>query len=468
MTASLGDRKLEQRALKALMLDEYRDYALRLTEDYFSFVENRQLFSLIKKFVQKYNVSPDKEALYSFVDEQSVDEDIVANYGNALRNISKLPKIKGNTADSYFDSLSNLMHGRELFEHLTSFNEEVSSIGNSKSVKYLDLKNDFIRRLSKTTDELSLDAKPIRGYVYDRELVEDRWKQFIKKTRGDSEDVVPYGMAGVDDAIGGMLKGTLNLVYSKTGGGKSMFMMNVGLNAASEGRHVLYVSLEMKHNDFAARIDSNHGEIDSYDIIFGRANQETTLEYKKLLEQRAGSDFPFYISDVPLNTTPQTVENEINEYLKLNKVKPDLVIVDYGNIMSPDHRKPKDRSSFFDLLFQQLKQCARKNNVALLTAVQESRDASKEDIKGFKNKHEEEDKAGVHNIGASNYIAVHCETILRLKQDASDAIQNRINVFFDKGRFGTKVNRTELRSYFDIGYIGEAKKRDSTRVAVLG
>jgi hypothetical protein len=143
---------------------------------------------------------------------------------------------------------------------------------------------------------------------------------------------------------------------------------------------------------------------------------------------------------------------EIELYRAANGVNPDLVIIDYANIMEPMKRY-NGRSEKYDFLFKEYHEIAKYCNVALLTATQESRDASKADIEAKKKKQEVEQ--GVHNIGLSNYMAPHCENVIRLKQDSKDLLQNRLWGVIDKNRYGTQGQEIPLMAIWSKNYVGD-------------
>ena len=150
----------------------------------------------------------------------------------------------------------------------------------------------------------------------------------------------------------------------------------------------------------------------------------------------------------------QRILEEIELYRATNGINPDLVIIDYANIMEPD-RKYGNRSEKYDYLFQEYHSIARFMNVAILTATQESRDASKADIEKKKKKQDTGDTEGLHNIGLSNFMAPHCETVMRLKQDSYDKMQNRLWIIVDKNRYGSAGRKISLFAKWDKTYVGD-------------
>lgn len=62
---------------------------------------------------------------------------------------------------------------------------------------------------------------------------------------------------------------------------------------------------------------------------------------------------------------------------------------------------------------------------------------------------------GVHKIGASNYAAIHCEAVIRLKRDEKDVLNNRMWAIVDKDRYGASNKKIALFAAMDINLIGD-------------
>ena len=96
--------------------------------------------------------------------------------------------------------------------------------------------------------------------------------------------LVPYGVCGLDDAIGGMAPGDLVIVGARPGMGKTALALAITNHVSSIGRGVLFVSLEMRKGQLGERWLSmeafRQGEKIPYNLIrLDRVNdgQKTTL-----------------------------------------------------------------------------------------------------------------------------------------------------------------------------------------------
>lgn len=295
----------------------------------------------------------------------------------------------------------------------------------------------FARQLKKEDDSIR------RGYFW--EGVDERWANYQKaKAKQSTLLGVPFGMAHLDEVFGGMRRKFIILVYGNTGVGKSRFLLNSAVNAAYAGYRVMYLSLEMSWESVLACIDSRCAMLDFFGIERGRLEGLQEGMYQEYLTSITQTKFPLYVCDIPGTISPMDVVAEIQNYTIVSGKPPDLLVLDYANLMEPSRRLGGNahESQSYDKLFQELHfEIARKFNIGLLSAVQES-GSSKQG-------------RGVKNIGKSNYIATHVHGVIHLYQSPEDRIQNILRYDIDKNRFGPKSEDNSLFCVFPLNYIGD-------------
>jgi len=440
--ARVSSKAVERKLLALFFVPPYHVKVLDLDTEYFAFEKHRDLARLIKQYVVKYKSAPTKQALISFANTKVINEKSIEKIPDALSLLSDLPKVRTQEAPYYFERAENYKVGRSICD----LHDYITKSLKDNEVDFNDLRKVLIQNLLL----MGKDEQGIkRGMIYD--TVRDRWDQYKKTAKGVQEDVIPYGMRDLDNYLGGMRKSFVTLIYSKTGGGKSRFGINVAYNAAVAGHNVMFVSLEMAYDLLANCFDSRIGAIDSHKIIFGKLEKQDKKCFVQALKKQALDKLNVYISDIPQGATVSKIYQEIEIYESIRGCMPDLVIIDYANLLEPDKRY-RDRSERYDNLLLELKQMSRVYNLSSLTMMQESRDATQAMLGSDKKKKEVD---GVHNIGLSNYAAIHCETVLRLKQTERDALQNRLRVSIDKYRYGASQKEIQLLCLFDRTYIGD-------------
>lgn len=448
----LSSQKNEKRLLALLMKSPTHMRALSLDLSVFSTAKNRLAASIIKRYVRKYKAAPSLSTLRRFcakVAKNDVEE--AERLVGALEALSKLPKVKKSDAAFEFEQAENFRIGRSLYDVSESLKHELET-GNTD---YIKMKENMITNLLSFG---SSNEEIVRGRIYDN--VKERFEDFVEARKGEKGDVIPFGIKPLDNTLGGMKKTSVTLMYSKTGGGKTRTAINIAYNAAVAGYNVMYFSLEMGFNLLASCFDSRMSWVDGNEIIFGRLKNKDVRKYKDALKQQLRQKLNVWIVDIAMGATSSTILEEIELYKAANGIDPDLVVIDYANIMEPSVRY-NGRSEKYDFLFKEYHEIAKYANIAILTATQESRDASKADIEARKKKAEVEQ--GVHNIGLSNFMAPHCETVIRLKQDGQDRLQNRLWVIIDKARYAAIGEEIPLMAIWEKNYVGD-KEVSGTKV----
>lgn len=151
--------------------------------------------------------------------------------------------------------------------------------------------------------------------------------------RAETEDVViSTGWNSVDEKIGGGVgRQELVLFLAPSGGGKSLNMLNMGVNLLKQGLHGVYISLEMRDNKVALRTDQMLARMTSNMVNLNKA--QVAGEIQRFSEQHNSK---FFIKRMREGTT---TANDIIAYLRQLEANmrftPDFIIVDYIDIMAP-------------------------------------------------------------------------------------------------------------------------------------
>jgi DnaB-like helicase C terminal domain len=218
----------------------------------------------------------------------------------------------------------------------------------------------------------------------------------------------PTGINGIDDPLGGGLaRKQVTMLSANSGGGKSIMMSNIGANYSRRGFHVLQLALELTEQMIDLRNISILTGVSTSDWKSNIAEIAGTLKAHK--EAGAGS---FIIKRIPNGSSA----NDIRSYLKLYETEygylPDVLIVDYLDLMSPNGGT-KDKSVFEQDKdkTEQLAQVAYDYNLICLTASQQNRD-------GLKTSTPDQSiiAGGISKINTvDNYISIYMNPEMRLR-----------------------------------------------------
>ena len=187
----------------------------------------------------------------------------------------------------------------------------------------------------------------------------------------------------IDRNTNGVKPGELMLFAGTTSSGKSMILMNAAVQMFMQtntvdmdkyfhkGYNILYFSLEMSHADCAERILSRMSMSKQVHMRDAILDEEEKIRVGKSLKFVNAYDHYFEIIDIAKDATVSNIEKIFNEVSERKGAKPDVVIVDYLNLLSTE----KDDEDGGDWLQQakiaeNLHSFSRTKEVALLSAIQ--------------------------------------------------------------------------------------------------
>lgn len=440
-----NSKTAERKALSLLLKSPFHLKSLTLVPESFAYSGHRELLRIIRKYVEKYKSVPTKDTLISFCNPQLTNEKTTEKISEALAILSDLPDVSPDEQEFFFEKIEEYRIGRALFDLHQNMTDEFQK----HDIKFSDLKKSAVETLlSIGTDDTRIKG----GLMYEKEKVKERIHKYKEAEAGSKDEIIPFGITALDNQIGGMKKSFLSLIYSKTAGGKTTFAINVANNVAHAGHDVMYVSLEMAYHLIASKFDSLNACLNSKDIIFGRLNSESKRMYSSALKNKIKINPSIWIEDIPSNASVGVVLESLSKYKAIRGKYPDLTIIDYANLLEPTKRY-NGRSEKFDFLMKELHEMTRYHETAGMTMMQESRSASEADIAASKSKKDAPE--GVHNIGLSNYAAIHCELVIRLKQSEADKARDRLWAVIDKDRYGSSDKKIPLFAQWALSYIGD-------------
>lgn len=150
-----------------------------------------------------------------------------------------------------------------------------------------------------------------------------------------TDKLISTGWKDVDALIGGGVgRQELITFLAPSGGGKSVNMLNLGVNLLEQGLHGVVISIEMKDTKFATRADQMIASIASREIVTQQARVAHAINQ---FHERTGSRL--FIKRM---REAVTNSNHILAYLRelesTKAFRPDWVVVDYLDIMQPTRK----------------------------------------------------------------------------------------------------------------------------------
>lgn len=241
------------------------------------------------------------------------------------------------------------------------------------------------RAIIKSSDLLEAgDYGPVEKLIKDAiqiSLNKDMGTDYFEDPRArlgklkDGNGQISTGWPSIDKKLyGGFNRGELNIFCAGSGGGKSLFLANMGVNWAQQGLNVLYLTFELSEALVAMRIDSMTTGIATREIF--KDLDEVELKVK-MLAKKAGR---MQIKYMPSGKNCNDIRAYLKEYQVKMGVKPDVLLIDYLDLMMPLSVKvsPSDLFVKDKYVSEEIRNLAMETQCVTVTASQLNRSAVEE------------------------------------------------------------------------------------------
>jgi len=192
--------------------------------------------------------------------------------------------------------------------------------------------------------------------------------QSIKDNRGQNSS----GWETFDRVLyGGFNPGELNIFAGGSGSGKSLFMQNLALNWALQGKNVVYISLELSEELCAMRLDAMLTGMSTKDVMKNSSDVELQV---KMASKKAGK---LQVIQMKNGTTVNDIKAYMREYQIQHNLHVDALLVDYLDLMMPVTVKvnPSDQFIKDKFVSEELRNLATELGILFVTASQLNRGA---------------------------------------------------------------------------------------------
>lgn len=187
----------------------------------------------------------------------------------------------------------------------------------------------------------------------------------------ESQGNISTGWKDVDFKLfGGFGTGELEIFVAPSGGGKSVALQNISMNFAKQKMNGIYITLELKEELVAQRIDSMMTGRGKKDLIanMGTASAEIMLKGKNMGD--------FWIKRMPESTTTvHDIKAYVRELQIKTGIKLDYIAVDYLDLLSSPRVDVSDTFNKDKYVCEELRALAAELDITLVTASQLNRSA---------------------------------------------------------------------------------------------
>jgi archaellum biogenesis ATPase FlaH len=191
----------------------------------------------------------------------------------------------------------------------------------------------------------------------------------------DKNGQISTGWKSIDDKLyGGFNRGELNIWAGGSGAGKSLFLANLGVNYATAGLNVLYLTLELSEELVSMRVDSMITGIPSREIFKNIDDVEMKV---KMIGKKSGQ---FQVKYMPSGKTANDIRAYMKEYeIKMGR-KIDVLLLDYMDLVMPLSKRISAENLFVKdkYVSEELRNLAVEKQCVFVTAAQLNRGAVEE------------------------------------------------------------------------------------------
>jgi len=385
-----------------------------LSDEYFDNSAHKWIIQETLKYFYKYHTTPTLEVFKTEL--KKIDNEVLQ------------VSVKEQLREAYQSSDDDLTYIEEEFSNFCRNQQLKKALLNSVDLlKAGDY--DSIRGM--IDNALKAGQDKTIGHEYNKD-VESRYRENHRVTIATPWSILNEALQG---GLGG---GDFGLIFGNPGGGKSWTLVALGGHAVKMGYNVVHYTLELGE-DYVGR---------RYDAFFTNISVSKIQEYKDAV-QTVTYDLPgnLVIKEYsPGQATISTIESHIEKCRNLG-FKPDLVIIDYVDLLS-SKRRSVDKKQEIDDIYISTKGLAKQLNLPVWSVSQVNRSGAKDNII-------EGDKAA----GSYDKMMV-TDFALSLSRKKEDKVNNTGRFHVMKNRYGgdgmtymasvdTSTGHIEIQSEYD-------------------
>jgi replicative DNA helicase len=255
---------------------------------------------------------------------------------------------------------------------------------------------------------------------------------FEERMTQQTRETLPTQWDSINDLMdGGLAGGELGVVVAPAGIGKSWTLQAIGAHAVKKGMTVIHYTLELNAQYVGLRYDT---------IISGQPTgnlQYYKEEVLKKINQLKGN---LIIKYYPTRTASVNTLTAHLQQCELQGIKPDLVIVDYADIMKSTQHFNEKRHQIGHV-YEELRGMAGEFDIPIWTASQANRSSLEEDVIGAEKVSEDYSK-----VMTSDFV-------MSMSRKVEDKIANTGRFHVIKNRFGPDGITFPATINTNTGYI---------------
>jgi replicative DNA helicase len=318
-----------------------------ITSDYFESPAHKWIIETTLSYYGKYHTYPTMEVMKVEIKKEknevlrlSIKEELKQVYTTTHDEI-----------DYVKEEFFNFCKNQRLKEAL------INSVGLLESGEY-----EGIRKLIDEAMKAGNDKNI--GHEYDKDI-ESRFRE-------EEDNKIPFPWKVFNDITdGGIGTGNLMLLFAPPGIGKSTVVCNMAAHVIKLGFKVIYYTLELDERYVGKKIDSILTGIDMK--LLKNHRKEIESKIQSILGKIVIKEYS------PGRASLDTIESHLKQLAANNDFYPDLIIIDYPDLLKP-RKARKESKEELDDIYTDVKGLAKDNKIPVICPSQINRMGAKDDI----------------------------------------------------------------------------------------
>ena len=360
----------------------YEKIADFLTEDHFIDLNNKNIFSTIKRLLDK-NILVTPITLKNYLEEN--DKGVFDNYTylNQIKDAAPSTQNAHQYARLLYDlhiKRSLIGIGQNIIQNTINNEEELEGVGLIENAEN-DLYN--LSQIGTADRKHALFEEALKNAI---DVIEHAYKR-DGKIAG-----LPSGLKDLDKKLGGLHNSDLIIIAGRPSMGKTALGTNIGFNVARkfkesndefgnktkiDGGKVAFFSLEMSAEQLATRVLAQESKISSDKMRKAELSKDDFKIIAKVSSELESLNL--VIDDNPILTIP-SLRARARRLKRLYSI--DLIIIDYLQLMSGTSKGKNDgRVQEISEITRGLKAIAKELNIPIIALSQLSRQVEQRDDK---------------------------------------------------------------------------------------
>ena len=379
-----------------------------LEVSYFDSDSNKFIVKSIQDYFTKYKNVPTMEALKVFVDE--IENDVLKS--------------------GVVDFLRQAWSHRESPD-LEFVKEKCLEFCKNQVIKSAIMESVELLDNQQYDDIKGVMDKAMRAGV-ERDIGHEYITGFEERMTEQARDTLPTKWDSINELMdGGLAGGELGVIVAPAGIGKSWTLQALGAEAVKNGKTVIHYTLELNAEYVGLRYDT---------IVSGQPTGNLQYYKEEVLQAINKLKGNLIIKYYPTRTASVATLTAHLQQCELQGIKPDLVLVDYADIMKSTVNFTEKRHQIGHI-YEELRGMAGEFEIPVWTASQANRSSLEEDV------------IGADKVSEDYSKVMTADFVMSMSRKVEDKIANTGRFHVIKNRFGPDGITFPATINTNTGYI---------------